>query len=96
VRTDTRVERCGCYVRDGLGEKPSKSALPMYTIFQGPADYPGMFVLRKFLILPAKIYPAEILCIGDSLDVVREHVPYGAYNLGRMPEDDPTVVETWV
>lgn len=76
----------------------SKSVLELWTIYESPADYPGKFVVRKWGIIEDCNEPiADKFCyIEDSLIAARERIPKDRYNLGRQPNDDPVIVETWI
>ena len=36
------------------------------------------------------------MIVGPSLEFVRGMLPRGLFNLGREPNDEPQIVETWV
>jgi hypothetical protein len=70
------------------------SELIQYVIYDSPKDYPGKWVVRKWLITPGQITPGPAY-ICDSLEAAREHVPEGMYNLGRQPNDERPIQEVW-
>jgi len=63
-----------------------------YTIYKHPRDYPDKYVARAFHV----DQPLGIMGIGDSLEAVRDMLPPGLTLIGRRPEDEPQIVETWV
>jgi hypothetical protein len=85
--------------------------LTVWVIYRSPRDYPGKFVLRAqdvFRGNPEPV-PRKECQVCDSLEEARRALPqmqmyeedgrtYGAepYRLDRHPEDDPTIVETWI
>lgn len=76
--------------------EPDSFELPMWTIYKSPADYPGVFVVRRCRIMADQIVHDLSCLIADTLDIARAMVPEGLINLGRMPDDDPAIVEVWV
>jgi hypothetical protein len=70
--------------------------LAMWTIFASPRDYPGKYVLRRFLIGPDGCTPdAAPLAVVDSLVEARRALPRGLFRQERDAADSPSVVETW-
>jgi hypothetical protein len=71
--------------------------LHIWTIYDSPADAPGMFVVRRFEIhtdhakatLDAR-YSGDI---GVLRDLMRRK---GLHCVGRCEEDEPQVVESWL
>lgn len=73
--------------------------LDLWTIFFGPSDYPGKYVLKKFTIVGGQLEPTpapEPTAITLTLEQARKHLPDGLVNMGRDPKDEPIVVETWI
>jgi len=70
--------------------------LAMYTIYDRPKDYPAEFVARRFDIGAGTALPGPVVARGKTLAEVRAQLPPGLYNLGRNPEDEPQIVESWV
>ena len=69
--------------------------LTMLTIYNHPADHPHHIVLTSWAITSdGPELMGSALC--DTVEEARA-VPRGAgmFCLGRAPEDDPTVVESW-
>lgn len=80
--------------------------LEMWTIFDHPADHPDRVVVRRFVVGPAPATegrPAGIhsgdahLCasVSEARKWLAGERP-GLACLSRSPEDDPSVVETWL
>lgn len=69
--------------------------LYLWTIYEKPRDYPDRWVVRRFSITTAGAVSDEVQ-LADSLDEARELIPPTRYNLGRTPNDEPQIVETWV
>lgn len=75
---------------------PDGAVLPMFTVYAGPADYPGVpFVIREWFTSGAGSVPGRAWG-ARTLDAARALVPEGFYRLPRADTDHPTVVETWI
>jgi len=70
------------------------SELIQWVIYDGPKDYPDKWVARRWVISSGEIVPGPAY-ICATLEAAREHVPPGFYNLGRQPQDSPTIKEVW-
>ena len=74
-----------------------RPAMPMWTVYQNPKDYPGQFVARRFVIIGmGHVAPTDDVVVGQTLDQVRTLLPPGLYRLERMPGDDAKIVEVWL
>ena len=76
-------------------------ALPTWTIYYNATDYPGMYVVRRFLILGGGrgLHHDALPCfVGETLEGARESLPHerGLVMLARAASDPPQVVETWM
>jgi hypothetical protein len=89
------AEQATCAGLERSGNAMSEP-LTLYTIYERPRDYPDHFVLREHHVTGDGNCPSLVACIGPSLEAVRKFVPDGTVNLGRMPQDEPQIVETWV
>lgn len=70
--------------------------LKMWTIYKHPLDYPEGYVARQWLIRDGGYPYAGVARYRPDLEAARAAVPPGLYRLDRDPNDDPTVVETWI
>lgn len=74
----------------------------MYVVYENPRDFPGSHVVRRhYLMAPGDgTHPERTpLAVVDSLDAARSEivaVSPGAQRVGRMPADDPVIVEVWM
>lgn len=69
----------------------------MYVIYWNARDNPGVFVLRRHVVNRlGERADREPIVISSTLEKARAHVPPGAYNMGRMPGDEPQIVEVWL
>ena len=73
-----------------------ETGLPMWVIYYDPLDYPGKWVVRRWLVEPGKVTgePEPFVC--DSLSEARAAVPPGAYRLNRAESDEPQIKEIWL
>lgn len=68
-----------------------------WTIYSNPRDYPGQFVARRWFVPTGGVVMASNdMFVGDSLNELRELLPPGLVNIGRMPGDEPQIVEVWI
>lgn len=72
-------------------------ALDLFTVYESPSDAPGMFVVRRWVVVRGEsdALPAEAFQFY-TLDMARAAIPRGRVSLPREHGDDPTIVETWV
>lgn len=78
-------------------EKKTELSTVQVVIYDRPADYPNGFLVRNWVIKAGMTIPGKVL--GHSLatlDEARALVPEGMYCLGRMPDDEPQIVEVWI
>ncbi len=79
-----------------------ENELPLYAIYENPSDYPGSFVVRRWVMrFPLTAGRAahpdrqpHALC--GSLAEARAALPAGLVNIGRRPQDDAVIVEVWI
>lgn len=67
-------------------------SLEIWTVYENPRDYPGMFVARKFILDK----PTDDVQVAPTLEGLRDRLPSGLTCLTRHPTDDPCIVETWL
>lgn len=69
----------------------------LYVIYESPSDYPGKFVLRRWVVSPATVAPErEPMLVVDDIDEAREALPRGVCLVGPQQDDDPVIYEVWV
>lgn len=67
----------------------------MWVIYENPRDFPGKWVVRRWVgLAPDK----DAAAVADSLESARSAVPGIAFRdrIERMPGDDPAIVEVWL
>jgi hypothetical protein len=72
--------------------------LAIWTIYDSPRDYPGLFVARLFLICKGELEPVGTgkVFLAETLEGVRNQLPPGLYRMPRDPSDEPAIVESWL
>jgi hypothetical protein len=72
--------------------------LTVWTVYDHPSDYPNHWVARRWVVDEAgpTTYRSDVF-VRDDLNELRDQLSrMGLFPLGRSPEDDPTIVETWL
>lgn len=68
-------------------------ALMAWAVYKDPSDYPGKFVVRRFIGMNAKKEPEVV---ADTLDEARRVIPAGLICVPRLNGDDPVIYEVWI
>lgn len=76
-------------------EAYQSGALPMWTVYNRPSDYPDQFVVRLGLIRKPEPAALHAVILGPTLDDVRSRIPFGLHRMDRDPNDEPCIVEVW-
>lgn len=67
--------------------------LVIWTVYNSPSDFPGVFVVRPFV--DEKVLPWAATC--NQIEPLRDRLErLGLTCLGRSPEDDQNIVESWI
>lgn len=67
--------------------------MEIWTIYDHPRDFPNEYVARKFI---GDKPTGAILCSHD-LSMLRKHFhELGLFRIGRNPQDDAGIVESWL
>lgn len=74
----------------------NKVVLRVWTIYERPSDHPDWFVVRCSKVTREGVMPSPVASLAVDLEHARQAVPEGAVCIGRMPEDDPCIVEVWL
>jgi hypothetical protein len=75
------------------------AVLSTWTIFAGPSDYPGRFVVRRFDVVQGQAEPVatDELSVHFTIQSARNAIPPTVdVCFPRDAHDDPTIVETWM
>lgn len=78
------------------GFKSNESVLYVYTIYFNPSDFPGLYVVRKFACTATETTASPDATTHETLEQARAAIPNGYMCAGRIPEDDPVIVESWI
>lgn len=68
----------------------------IYTVYKDPTDYPGKFVIRRFIISRKHVEPANLICVEDDLETALAKLPPGLTKVDRLEDDDPKILEIWM
>ena len=76
------------------------TVLEMYTVYQSPRDYPGLFVVRQWVVGEAtgEPQPGPIVARGRTLAEARRELgcTHNMHWFPRDESDDPSIVESWM
>lgn len=75
-------------------QSTAPGALSQWVIYRGARDVDARYLVRRWEIGHGAIAPCEAHGAA-SLEDARALLPPGLVSLGREPEDDPVIVETW-
>jgi hypothetical protein len=71
--------------------------LPMWVVYDHPADYPDRYVARQHVVGIAGDQSTDRTMVSLSLESIRTALAnQGLVCITRNPEDDPVIVETWL
>lgn len=71
------------------------NSLSIWTIYENPKDYPGIYVARRWEVSATPVATSDLLT-GASLEDVRAQLPPGLMRMPANAEDDQSVVESWL
>ena len=75
-----------------------RERLPMWIVYRPdkpPSAYPGLWVARMHVMLPAP-KPTRFVITHPGLSDLREALPPGVVRMERHAEDAPEIVEMWL
>jgi hypothetical protein len=70
--------------------------LEIWTICDHPSDHPDGFTVRKHIVGRGVSGPTQEMFVAPTLDEARALLPPGLMCVGREPDDDPVIVESWM
>lgn len=73
-----------------------RNALTIWTIYEKPKDFPNSLVARRWKISAGGKKATDCIIIGQTLEEVRNLLPYGLTIVPRETNDDPCIVESWI
>jgi hypothetical protein len=71
-------------------------ALPIWTVYDHPSDFPDCFIARMSLVSRAGMVMTKETVTGVTLGELRSRLPRGLVRFDRDPADDSVIVEVWV
>lgn len=75
----------------------ARPALSLWTIYAGATDHPHGFIARRFEVASGWSGPTADVMVGPAIEPLRGRLEaLGLVNLGRHPNDEPHIVETWI
>ena len=74
------------------------TTLTIWTVYRNSRDFPRHIVVRPFVATPDnETYFHRCCCVYNSLDEARADLEaMDLLNIGRYPEDEPQIVESWI
>jgi hypothetical protein len=66
---------------------------PIFVVYENPLDYPGMFVVRRWMGEVPDPFP---VIVAETLTEARKVIPNGSVKLMPYAGDDPVILETWI
>ena len=66
--------------------------VPTITVYHKPKDYPNHFVARLYDMRE----PTKYIIVKDSVEELRELIPFGMIFFDRDQQDDEVIVETYI
>lgn len=71
----------------------SSGQFVVYVIYKNPTDYPGKFVLRRWVTL---VPDKEPIAVDDDYNNIRKHIPAECTKVPLyFPDEDPCIYEKW-
>lgn len=67
--------------------------LPIWVVYDHPADYPNCYVARLFA---GEQPTANVMICPDLEKLQNELINMGLVKMMPMPGDDPVILETWL
>lgn len=65
----------------------------VFAIYESPRDYPGRYVVRRWV---GTVADPEPRAVALTLAEARKAIPSGLFYLPRLRGDDPCIKETWI
>jgi hypothetical protein len=80
------------------GQPQGGAELPVWVVYDKPADFPNTFVARRWLSAAGpKVTPTDDFIVSPDLESLRALLASrGLVRFNRSPEDDAKIVEVWI
>jgi hypothetical protein len=78
--------------------RPEHARLQLWTVYDSPLDYPGLFVARMSLVgAGGGTERTEHRLVSSDLTAIRTQLmAWGLHCLTRHPDDAPHILEVWL
>ena len=71
--------------------------LHIWTLYDGPRDFPSLFVARRFVINGNGAVPTKDVLTSPRLAALRtQMIAKGLTCIHRSPRDEPQIIESWI
>lgn len=82
---------------DCTPEPLGPDVVDMWTVYENPADYPGEYVARRWVVTMGRYGPTTDVVRGATLEQLQDKLNgLGRTWLPRMHDDDKAVLGTWL
>lgn len=68
----------------------------IYVVYESPNDYPGQYVIRRWLVGDEVVCDEDPICVHPSYAVAVATLPPGLARIARDEMDDPAILESWL
>lgn len=76
---------------------PREPTVSMWTVYDRPLDYPSHIVVRRCYAGANVVMHSAECELFENVEQARQSLKgAGHYCIGRMPDDEPHVVEVWL
>ena len=69
--------------------------LHIFVVYNSPSDFPGQYVVRRWIVGPAIVPDEKVWWLSPSLEECQLSIPEDAVRFDRDPDDDSCIVEVW-
>jgi hypothetical protein len=75
-----------------------RDELPIYTVYYNPADYPGKYVMRRFVITAKGecVADEKPICVVSALGRIHDWLPEGLVYIPRAESDDDVIIGSFL
>ena len=72
-----------------------REQVPIFVVYDHPTDFPDHVVARLWITKPER--PIHLVLRASAVEPLRDFLDAcGLVHLSRSPDDDPTILETWI
>ena len=70
--------------------------MAIWTVYLRPANRPEIYIAHKELIGKGHVIKTGVTLTAETLDAVRDKLPFGLILFCRAESDAPDIVESWL